>query len=121
MLEAYSLLHDEEPDAFGDASYQGVQKRPTARGAVKWHVAMKPDKRRALDKSKPHDPLSERVERIKADIRTTGRAPVPNVKRQFGHPKVRYRGLRKNTAQLTTLFALSNLCVAHSKSLDAGA
>lgn len=31
------------------------------------------------------------------------------VKRQFGHTKVRYRGLAKNTAQLHTLFALTNL------------
>ncbi len=31
------------------------------------------------------------------------------IKRQFGHVKVRYRGLKKNTVQLTTLFALSNL------------
>jgi IS5 family transposase len=29
--------------------------------------------------------------------------------------KVRYRGLKKNTAQLTTLFALSNLWMARSK------
>ena len=35
--------------------------------------------------------------------------PFRVVKRQFGHVKVRYRGLKKNTAQLTTLFALSNL------------
>lgn len=28
---------------------------------------------------------------------------------QFGHVKVRYRGLAKNTAQLKTLFALCNL------------
>ena len=31
------------------------------------------------------------------------------IKRQWGHVKVRYRGLAKNTAQLHTLFALSNL------------
>jgi len=30
------------------------------------------------------------------------------IKRQFGHMKVRYRGLAKNTAQLHMLFALSN-------------
>ncbi|MCC6198543.1 MAG: IS5/IS1182 family transposase, partial [Burkholderiales bacterium] len=29
--------------------------------------------------------------------------------------KVRYRGLAKNTAQLTTLFALSNLWMARRK------
>lgn len=31
------------------------------------------------------------------------------IKQQFGHAKVRYRGLAKNTARLTMLFALSNL------------
>ena len=31
------------------------------------------------------------------------------IKRQFGYTKVRFRGLAKNTAQLVTLFALSNL------------
>ncbi|AZC18564.1 Mobile element protein [Pseudomonas sp. CMR5c] len=31
------------------------------------------------------------------------------IKRQFGYVKTRFRGLAKNTVQLTTLFALSNL------------
>ncbi len=35
--------------------------------------------------------------------------PFRVIKRQFRFVKVRYRGLRKNTAQLTTRFALSNL------------
>ena len=35
--------------------------------------------------------------------------PFRVVKRQFGYTKVRYRGLAKNTAQLKTLFALSNV------------
>jgi transposase, IS5 family len=34
------------------------------------------------------------------------------IKRQFGYTKVRFRGLVKNTAQLVTLFALSNLWIA---------
>ncbi len=34
------------------------------------------------------------------------------IKRQFGYVKVRFRGLAKNTAQLVTLFALSNLWMA---------
>jgi hypothetical protein len=34
---------------------------------------------------------------------------------QFGYRKVRYRGLAKNTAQLHTLFALSNLWMARDK------
>ena len=43
------------------------------------------------------------------------------VKRQFGYLKIRYRGLKKNTAQLTTLFALSNLWMARAKLLGAQA
>ncbi|NNA68313.1 IS5/IS1182 family transposase, partial [Pseudomonas gessardii] len=35
--------------------------------------------------------------------------PFRVIKRQFGYTKVRFRGLVKNTAQQTTLFALSNL------------
>ncbi|MDB0574101.1 IS5 family transposase, partial [Ralstonia solanacearum] len=57
VLEANSLLHGEEIDAFGDAGYQGAHKRPDARADVHWHVAMKPGKRRALDPSKPLDAL----------------------------------------------------------------
>jgi IS5 family transposase len=41
------------------------------------------------------------------------------VKRQFGHVKVRYRGLKKNTAQLVMLFALSNLWMARGRLLAA--
>lgn len=43
--------------------------------------------------------------------------PFRVIKRQFGHTKVRYRGLKKNTAQLTTLFALSNMWMARAKLL----
>ena len=43
------------------------------------------------------------------------------IKRQFGFVKVRYRGLKKNTAQLTTLFALSSLWMARSKLMGASA
>jgi IS5 family transposase len=39
-------------------------------------------------------------------------------KRQFGFVKTRFRGLAKNTAQLVTLFALSNLWMAHRHLLN---
>jgi IS5 family transposase len=41
--------------------------------------------------------------------------PFRVIKRQFGFAKVRYRGLKKNTLQITTLFALSNLWMARHK------
>ena len=41
------------------------------------------------------------------------------IKRQFGYTKVRYRGLKKNTLQLKTLFALSNLWMVRHQLLAA--
>ncbi len=41
--------------------------------------------------------------------------PFRVIKRQFGHVKVRYRGLAKNVAQLDTLFALANLWIMRAK------
>ena len=41
--------------------------------------------------------------------------PFRVVKRQFGYVKVRYRGLKKNTAQLVTLFALANVWMVRKK------
>jgi IS5 family transposase len=40
---------------------------------------------------------------------------------QFGHVKMRYRGLAKNTAQLHTLFALANLWMARRRLAGVGA
>ena len=109
VVEANSLLHGQETDVFGDAGYQGAHKRPDAKDDVQWHVAMRPGLRKLLDKTDPLDALTEQVERIKASIRAKVEHPFRVIKRQFGHVKVRYRGLAKNTAQLHTLFALANL------------
>lgn len=112
VVQAASLLHGQEVDAFGDAGYQGADKRPDAKADVRWHIAMRPGKRAALDKSNPVDILIDELERVKARIRAKVEHPFRVIKRQFGHVKVRYRGLKKNTAQLHTLFALSNLWMA---------
>ncbi|RCW76673.1 DDE family transposase [Pseudorhodoferax soli] len=109
VVEANTLLHGEETEAWGDAGYQGANKRPDAKEGVRWNIAMRSGKRKLLDKNKPVEDLSDRLERIKASIRAKVEHPFRVIKRQFGHVKVRYRGLKKNTAQLHTLFALSNL------------
>lgn len=112
VVEANALLHGEETQAWGDAGYQGVGKRPDAKGGVRWNIAMRPGKRKHLDKTKLVEKLTDQLERIKASIRAKVEHPFRVIKRQFGHVKVRYRGLQKNTAQLHTLFALSNLWMA---------
>ncbi|MDE2434577.1 MAG: IS5 family transposase, partial [Burkholderiales bacterium] len=109
VIEANSLLHGQETDVFADAGYQGAHKRPDAKDGVQWHVAMRPGLRKLLDKAYPMDALTEQVERIKASIRAKVEHPFRVIKCQFGHVKVRYRGLAENTAQLHTLFALANL------------
>jgi IS5 family transposase len=110
VTQGHGLLHGKETVVFADAGYQGAGKRPEATG-VAWQVAMRPGKRRALPDTAWGRTLNE-VERLKASLRAKVEHPFRVIKRQFGFVKVRYRGLKKNTAQLTTLFALSNLWMA---------
>jgi IS5 family transposase len=116
VTQAEALLHGEEEIAFGDAGYQGAHKRPEAT-MKNWHVAMRPGKRCKLDLTNPRDALVNEIERLKASVRAKVEHPFRVIKRQFGFTKVRYRGLAKNTAQLTTLFALSNLWMARRRLL----
>jgi transposase, IS5 family len=110
VTQAHALVHGEETDVFADAGYQGVGKREETQDIeVDWHVAMRPGKRKVLDKSTPMGAIMDKLEQVKARIRAKVEHPFRVIKRQFGHVKVRYRGLAKNTAQLRTLFALSNL------------
>jgi IS5 family transposase len=104
---------------FADAGYQGVAKREEVKDIkVNWHVAMRPGKRRALKKDTPMGAILDALEHVKARIRAKVEHPFRVIKRQFGHMKVRYRGLAKNTAQLHTLFALSNLWMARHRLLQ---
>jgi IS5 family transposase len=119
VVEGNSLLHGNEVEAFGDAGYQGVDKRADAKKKVTWHIAMRPGKRKALDKNDPVDALTDRIEKAKAGIRAKVEHPFRVIKRQFGFMRVRYRGLKKNTAQLVTLFALSNLWMVRSQFMQA--
>ena len=119
VAEGNSLLHGQETVAFGDAGYQGIQKRPDANADVTWHVAMRPGKRKALNKENAADALIDKAEKIKAGIRAKVEHPFRVIKRQFGFVKVRFRGLKKNTAQLVTLFALSNLWMVRGKLMEA--
>ena len=110
VTQAGALVHGEETDVFADAGYQGVAKREETQGIkANWHVAMRAGKRKVLDKSTPMGEIMDKLEQTKARIRAKVEHPFRVIKQQFGHAKVRYRGLAKNTARLTMLFALSNL------------
>ena len=91
--QASGLLRGDETEAWGDAGYQGVEKRPENEGsAVAWQVAMKPGRRRLLDK----DGAEAAAEKRKAAVRAKVEHPFLYLKRHFGYGKVRYRGLAEH-------------------------
>ncbi len=117
VTQGHGLLHGDEQVVFADAGYQGATKRAEATG-VDWQIAMRPGKRRALDKNSAWGSLLDKAEQLKASVRAKVEHPFKVIKCQFGFTKVRYKGLAKNTAQLMTLFALSNLWMARKRILQ---
>ncbi len=115
MTQTEHLLHGGETAVYADAGYTGAEHR-VERNDISWHVAAK----RGKVKSIVNDAIREAtqdLETLKARIRARVEHPFRVVKRQFGFVKVRFRGLAKNTAQVLTLFALSNLWQARHRLL----
>ena len=112
VVPANSLLHGQEKTVFADSGYRGAHKRPDAKPEVTWQIAVRPSDRKRLKAGPKLGAVLDQIEKLKASIRAKVEHPFRVIKRQFGHSKVRYRGLFKNTAQLKTLFALSNLWMA---------
>ena len=109
VTQAGALLHGAETTAWGDAGYQGVEKRPEHRdGGVEWRVAMKPGRRRLLGEGV----AEEAAEKRKASVRAKVEHPFLYVKRHFGYAKVRYRGVAKNRQRIALLLGFSNLLIA---------
>lgn len=116
--QAYKLLHGKEDTVCGDSGYTGLEKREEMKNKRKLrHLnAEKPSKVRAI-RNKRERRYAERWEHLKAALRAKVEHPFRVIKRQFGYGKVRYRGLAKNTAQVLTLFALSNLWTVRKRLL----
>jgi IS5 family transposase len=115
VTQAHALLHGEEEQVYADSGYRGVTKREeiaAQENQPEWHIAMMPSKRKQLDKSTPLGVILDKLETAKAQIRAKVEHPFRVMKCQFGYRKTRYRGLVKNTVQICTLFALSNLWMA---------
>ena len=88
VTQGHGLLHGTEAIVFADAGYQETDKRTKATG-VPWHVALRPGKRRALDKKTPRGALRDKIEKLKASVRAKVEHPFRVIKRQFGFVKVR--------------------------------
>jgi IS5 family transposase len=89
IAEGNTLLRGEETVAFGEAGYQGIERRAGVTPDVLWHVAMRPGKRKALDKDNQADATIVKAEKLKASVLAKLEPPFWVIKRQFGFVKVR--------------------------------
>ena len=114
-MDAVSLLHGQEVDAFADAGYEGAAKRADAKADVR---CTSPCARvtAQLKEDHPVEVLIDELERVKAGIRAKvealhgDQAPVRPCKDALPWPQ-------KTQPQLFTLLALSNLWMERSKLL----
>ncbi|HBN8926441.1 TPA: IS5 family transposase [Pseudomonas aeruginosa] len=113
VTQVDKLLHGEENMVAADAGYTGVEKRSEHESRqVIWQIAARRSTYEKYGKRSVLYKAMRRIERAKAQTRSKVEHPFRVLKRQFGYSKVRFRGLVKNTAQMVTLFALSNLWMA---------
>ncbi len=113
VTQVDKLLHGAENVVCADAGYTGVEKRTEHDGReVIWQIAARRSTYKKLGKRSALYKAKRKIEKAKAQVRAKVEHPFRVIKRQFGYVKTRFRGLAKNTAQLVTLFALSNLWMA---------
>ena len=117
VVVASELLHGEEKVVYGDAGYQGLQKREEMEGKeVECGIAMTPGNRRQLPAT-AEGQLLRWVERAKAHIRAKVEHPFRVTKQQFGFCRTRLRGMAKNHCKVAGLAALANLVLAKKRLL----
>ncbi|MCE4370585.1 transposase, partial [Xanthomonas hortorum pv. hederae] len=118
LLGAESALLHVRPLGFTDfiASAGTAQWGQVSKAA--FFIAARPSTTQAIGNNRERA-REQRWEHFKASVRAKVEHPFRVIKRQFGYTKVRYRGLAKNTTQVLTLFALSNLWMKRKQLLPA--
>ena len=98
------LLHGGEQSLHGDSAYHSKElKAHAAASGIEFNVNERGTKHRPLTKAQRA--RNRRLSRVRATVEH----PFLVVKHLWGHAKVRYRGIRKNLAQMYMLFALANV------------
>jgi len=98
------LLHGQEESLHGDSAYHSKALKDEAEAAgIEFNVNQRGTRSRRL--TQRQRARNRRLSRVRATVEH----PFLVVKRLWGHTKVRYRGIKKNLAQMQTLFALANL------------
>lgn len=110
VSEVAHPLHGDENVASADAGNTGVEKRPEHGGRpVIWQLAARRSTYKLEQMKCSLQKAKRQIGKAKAQTRAGVEHPFRVIKRQFGYVKTCFRGLAKSTAQLTTLFVLSNL------------
>ena len=109
------LLHGKEEQVWADSGYRGAPSR--VQRDVQWHIAARPRDIAKIPEGRAKTKLQKQEHR-KASIRAKVEHPFRVIKRNFGLVKVRLGGLQKNTAQLLTLFPLSDLWMARRQLME---
>ena len=102
-------LHGDEKIVFADRGYHQNNRTIEHLAAEEGLAILVPTKK---PKGGELTEQQKKAKLILSAVRAVVEHPFRVIKRQFGYTKVRFRGLAKNTAQLVTLFALSNLWMA---------
>jgi hypothetical protein len=105
-----SLLHGEQSIAFTDSVCREATSGPT-RSPARAGKSCGGRARASASRTGKLGQSVDEIEHLKASVRAKVEPAFRVIKRQFGHTKVRYRVPAKNTAQLHTLFAPTNLWV----------
>ena len=112
MME--SCLHGDETLVLGDRGYHKKNRTIDSFEKEGDLTVLTPTKKPAGGQLSKEQ---KAFNRLLSAIRAVVEHPFRVVKRQFGYTKVRYRGLAKNTGQIVTLFALTNLWLARKRLL----
>jgi len=98
------LLHGAEESLHGDSAYHSKELKAQAEASgIEFNVNQRGTRSHPLTQAQRA--RNRRLSRVRATVEH----PFLVVKRLWGHVKVRYRGIKKNLAQMNSLFALANL------------
>ena len=104
------LLHGEESKVYGDSAYASADTKEIyeAQG-IRWRVNIKAARGKKLSARQ------EKINTSRSRVRAKGEHAYRVVKTLWGHAKVRYRGLKKNTDMFFACFGLANLYMVRQK------
>jgi IS5 family transposase len=106
------LIREDDRAVFGDKGYVNNKLKHAARQAgVFWGVSLKATTAHSLTAANKR--FNHRMSSIRARVEHLFRV----IKCQFGYRKVRYKGIKKNAAQVFTLMALTNLYLVRRKGM----